>query len=71
MGSLKTWIGGLISAASGGLAGMLGAALADGKDFNLTTADGVHKMAITAFFSAIVPVLAFLKQSPLPGVDQK
>ena len=63
--TLKDWIGGLISAASGGLSGALGANFADPKNFGI---DNPKKLAIVAVFSAIVPVLAYLKRRPLPGV---
>ncbi len=69
MGSLEAWIGGVISAAAGGLSGALGSYVADPS--NLDTTAGIHKMLITAAFAAIVPVLAYLKQSPLPGDTTK
>lgn len=67
---MQTWLKGLISAASGGAGATLGVMVADPDNFNCTPA-GLKKIGIVALISAAVSVLNYLKQSPLPGKDQR
>lgn len=69
MGNFKGWIGGMISAACGAASGTIGAGMVDPNDFNIGTHEGRHKLLLMALYSALVPVLTYLKQSPLPGID--
>ena len=62
----KIWLHSLVAAAIGGASTTLGAALVAPDVFNFTH-DGLVKFAQLALFGAAVPVLAFLKQSPLPS----
>lgn len=65
MGNWKTWLYSIGAAAIGGAATALGAALLNPASFNLTNS-GLEHLGAVALFGAIVPVLALLKQSPLP-----
>ena len=67
MKTITRWLGGLISAASGALAGIAGLAVADPATY-LFDPNGTKKAVIVAGFTALAAVLNYLKQSPLPGV---
>lgn len=61
----KAWLYALASAAIGGAAGSLGGFVVAPDVFNFSHA-GLQKLGELALFGAAVPVLALLKQSPLP-----
>lgn len=64
----KSWIHSIVAAAIGGAASALGAVLVDPSVFNFTLA-GWENIGKIALAGAIIPVLALLKQSPLPDVN--
>jgi hypothetical protein len=66
MNSWRTWLHSLIAAAIGGAASSLSAAIVAPSIFNFTH-HGMVKMGQLALFGAAPPVLALLKQSPLPA----
>lgn len=66
MGNWKTWLHSLGAAAIGGASSALGAVITSPSTFNLTKA-GLEHLGAIALFGALVPVLALLKQSPLPS----
>jgi hypothetical protein len=61
----KGWLYSLISAGIGGAASSLGGVLVAPSVFNFTP-EGWSKIGELALFGAAVPVLSYLKQSPLP-----
>jgi hypothetical protein len=61
----KAWLHSLAAAAIGGAASALGAVIISPDSFNWATT-GFAKLGEVALVGAIVPVLALLKQSPLP-----
>jgi hypothetical protein len=64
----KTWVYSILSAAIGGAANSLGGFIVAPSVFNFTHA-GLLKLGELALFGAAVPVLALLKQSPLPPLS--
>lgn len=64
----RTWLYSIASAAIGGAATSLGAVWVAPQDFNFSPA-GWANIGKLALFGAVVPVLAILKQSPLPPAD--
>lgn len=68
MNSWKVWLHSLAAAAIGGAASSLGGVLVAPNDFNFTHA-GLVKIGELALAGALLPVLALLKQSPLPPMD--
>ena len=64
--TVKAWLHSLFAAAIGGSASALGAVIISPDSFNWTTT-GWSKLGEVALVGAIVPVLALLKQSPLPA----
>lgn len=62
----KTWLHSLATAAIGGAVSALGAVLVTPASFP-NTATGWEHVGEAALFGAVIPVLALLKQSPLPG----
>ena len=66
--NLKVWLHSLIAAAIGGGASALSAALVSPDTFNLSPA-GLKHLGLVALFGVAVPVLALLKQSPIPGAS--
>lgn len=60
----RQWLGGIISAAMSGVAGVLAMNFVDPADFNL---DNPRKLLLTAAAFAIVNVVGYLQRSPLPG----
>lgn len=64
----KVWLHSILAAAIGGASTALSAALAVPKDFNFSV-DGFTNLWHVALLGALVPVLLFLKQSPLPPDD--
>lgn len=62
----KVWLHSIAAAAIGGSAAALGAVITAPDSFSWNTA-GAVKLAQIAVIGAVVPVLALLKQSPLPG----
>ncbi len=63
--NLKAWLGGIISAACGGATGAFGTVMIDPEHFNFSHFGMLLKIAAVC---AVVPVLAFLARSPLPGM---
>jgi hypothetical protein len=61
----KVWIHSLVVAAIGGAAGALGLVIVSPSSVTWTLA-GARSLGEIALIGAVVPVLAFLKQSPLP-----
>jgi len=61
------WLKGLLSALIGGAANGLAAILVDPVNFNFET--GKSKLGLMTIAGAIIAVLNFLKQSPLPCKD--
>ncbi len=61
----KVWLHSLVAAAIGGAASALGAVLISPASFNFTLA-GWENIGKIALAGAVIPVLALLKQSPLP-----
>ena len=62
----KVWVHSIVAAAIGGAATALGAVLVNPAAFNFTLA-GWENIGKIALAGAVIPVLALLKQSPLPG----
>jgi len=62
----KAWLHSLVAAAIGGAAAAIGAVLTSPDTFNLSSA-GLKHLGVVALFGAAVPVVALLKQSPLPA----
>jgi len=70
LGSLRDWIGGLISVIAGALAAGMGAIVAAPDRFDWTTMEGQkHLMTVAAFTTAPV-IFAYLQRRPLPGVNE-
>jgi hypothetical protein len=65
--TFKDWIGGIISALSGGMSGALGGAFADPADFNIVTPEARRRLLTLAIFGAAPALLSYLKRRPLPG----
>jgi ABC-type uncharacterized transport system permease subunit len=63
------WLKGLISAIIGGAANSVTVMAIDPMQFNL--AEGWHKLATVAGVSALVSAAMYLKQSPIPSVEDK
>lgn len=63
--NFKAWLHSIIAAAIGGAASSLGAVWVDPAAFNFTPA-GWMNIGKVALAGAVIPVLAILKQSPLP-----
>jgi len=64
----RVWIYSLLSGGIGGAANSLGGVIVAPSVFNFTHA-GLVKIGELALFGFAVPVLAFLKQSPLPPIQ--
>ena len=64
----KVWLSGLIAATITGGANAISVMIVDPVAFNLQ--DEMGKVLTVALVSAIIGAAAYLKQSPLPGVDQ-
>jgi hypothetical protein len=62
----KVWIHSLAVAAIGGAAGALGLVIVSPSSVTWTLA-GARSLGEAALIGAVIPVLALLKQSPLPG----
>lgn len=62
----RPWIYSLLSAGIGGAANSLGGVIVAPSVFNFSH-DGLIKIGQLALFGFAVPVLALLKQSPLPA----
>ena len=67
MGNTRKWVGGLISAIASGAGGALAVHIVDPADFNLE--DPGKLLAVAGAF-AVVAVLNFLKEHPLPEVPK-
>ena len=65
----RTWLYSLLSAGIGGAANSLGGVIVAPSVFNFTH-EGLIKIGQLALFGFAVPVLALLKQSPLPPESQ-
>jgi hypothetical protein len=64
----RPWLYSLFSAGIGGAASSLGGVIVAPSVFNFTP-EGWAKIGELALFGFAVPVLALLKQSPLPGIQ--
>jgi len=62
----KVWLHSIATAAIGGAVSALSAVIVAPTIFNFTTTGALHILEL-AITGAIIPVLALLKQSPLPG----
>lgn len=71
MGTFKQWLGGMISASSGAMAGAFGASFAAPDSFNIYSTEGRMKLVTVAIFAMVPAVLSYLAKSPLPGVENK
>jgi hypothetical protein len=67
MGSLRTWIKGLVAAIVSSAANTITVMIVAPETFNLTSAGGFRKIGSVALVSAIVGAAAYLKQSPVPN----
>lgn len=65
----KKWIRGLISAVIGGAANAVTVMIVDPTSFNLE--GGLGKVGLVALVSAIVAGAAYLKQEPIPTIEEK
>lgn len=65
----RTWLYSLLSAGIGGAANSLGGVIVAPSVFNFSH-EGLVKIGQLALFGFAVPVLALLKQSPLPPESQ-
>lgn len=65
----QTWIRGLASAMIGAAANSVTVVIVAPETFNL--AEGLPKLGSVALVSAIVAAAMYLKQSPLPGCEEK
>jgi len=65
----RVWLYSLISAGIGGAASALGGAVVAPSVFNFTPG-GLQKLGELALFGFAVPVISYLKQSPLPPLSQ-
>lgn len=66
--NFKVWIKGLVSAAISSAAGSGALVVIDPATFNFH--EGLSKLGSVAAALAVVAVLNYLKQSPLPGVKE-
>lgn len=64
----RAWLYSIFSAGIGGAASALGGAFIDPGTFNFSH-QGLAKLGELALFGFAVPVLALLKQSPLPAIQ--
>lgn len=67
--NLEAWLHGLFSAFITGGAGALGAAIIKPEDFNLSA--GFSNLWKMALWSGIIGAATYLKQSPLPAIQDK
>lgn len=65
----QTWIRGLASAMIGAAANSVTVVIVAPETFNLS--EGLPKLGSVALVSALVAVANYLKQSPLPGCEEK
>ena len=65
---ISVWIKGLVAAIVGGAANALTVIVVD--PINFTLAEGFGKVAQVATVGAILAAAAYLKQSPIPEVQQ-
>ena len=65
--TFKDWVGGVIASVSGGAGAAISTVMVDPSDFNFDT--GSDKLIKVAVVSAVITLLAYLKQRPLPGVE--
>lgn len=67
----RAWLHGLLAAFIGAFASSAGAILVAPDRFNLTSVLGLRNVALSSIISGFVAAMAYLKQSPLPPLDQK
>ena len=65
-GTLKTWLKGLIAAVVGGAANAVSAVIAARETFNFSPA-GLIAIAKLAAAGALIALVSYLKQSPVPN----
>lgn len=65
----KAWLHSMVAGAIGGASSALVSALAAPDTFNFSH-EGLVRLARVALLGGVVPVLMFLKQSPLPSDSQ-
>jgi hypothetical protein len=66
---VSVWLKGLIAALIGGAANGLAVRFVDAEHFNVD--DGIGALLKITAVGAVVSVLAYLKQSPIPGADPR
>jgi hypothetical protein len=67
--SMRLWLHGLGAAFIGGAATSLATILVDSDKFNFDTFLGLQRLAVVAVVAGIVSAAGYLKQSPLPPVE--
>jgi len=68
---VKKWLYGLASGFIGGGASAVGVMYLDNEHFNLANIDGVRKVFEVMLVSGTVSAIGFLRQSPLPPLDEE
>jgi len=68
--SMRLWLHGLGAAFIGGAATSLATILVDSEKFNIDTLVGLQHLAVVAVVAGIVSAAGYLKQSPLPPVEE-
>lgn len=63
----RTWVKGLVSAASGALVSGLAVSIADPMKFGFENPENIKRLIFVCGVTAAVAVLSYLKQSPLPN----
>ncbi|WP_263415348.1 hypothetical protein [Terriglobus albidus] len=67
--NMRLWLHGLGAAFIGGAATSLATVLVDSEKFNIDTLLGLQHLAFVAMVAGIVSAAGYLKQSPLPPVE--
>ncbi|QEE30790.1 hypothetical protein FTW19_23990 [Terriglobus albidus] len=68
--NMRLWLHGLGAAFIGGAATSLATILVDSEKFNIDTLLGLQHLAVVAIVAGIVSAAGYLKQSPLPAVEE-
>ncbi|QEE30793.1 hypothetical protein FTW19_24005 [Terriglobus albidus] len=68
--NVRLWLHGLGAAFIGGAATSLATILVDSEKFNIDTLLGLQHLAVVAIVAGIVSAAGYLKQSPLPPVEE-
>jgi len=70
LGSIRDWVGGLISVIAGAFFAGMGAIQAAPDRFNFMTPEGRKHLTIVAVWTALPVIFAYLQRRPLPGVNE-